>query len=110
VNPHKIDVDNDSWQVSMLDIRRGELGFQQDKWSSQKEHKLMELQLQQEKWKAESKQQNLEYKFNLMVKYKKLQEQGFDNHIVKMIPDMRPIIDTANIFINLQLSPEEHDA
>jgi hypothetical protein len=70
----------------------------------------MELQLQKEKWRSESKQQNLECKFDLMVKYKKLTEQGFDNHqIVKMIPDMQPIIDTANTPVHLQLSPpEEH--
>jgi hypothetical protein len=39
-----------------------------------------------------------------MVKYKKLQKEGFDNHqIVKMIPDMRPIIDTANMPVHVQL-------
>jgi hypothetical protein len=109
--PPQIDVDDDSCQVSMLDIRHGEVDLQQEKWSSQKEQKSMELQLQQEKWKSESKQQNLEYKFDLMVKYRKLQEQDFDNHqIVKMIPDMRPIIDMANMPVHLQLSPEEHDA
>jgi hypothetical protein len=48
---------------------------------------------------------NLKYKFDLMVKYKKLQEQGFDNHhIVKMIPlDKRPILDMANIPVHVQL-------
>jgi hypothetical protein len=46
------------------------------------------------------------YKFDLMGKYKILQEQGFDNHqIVKMIPDMRPIINVMNMPIHLQLSP-----
>jgi hypothetical protein len=69
-SPHAIDVDDDSWQVSMLDIRRGEVDLQHEKWSSQKQQQSMELQLQQEKWKSESKQQNLEYKFDLMVKYK----------------------------------------
>jgi hypothetical protein len=108
-SPHEIDdVDDNSWQVSMLDIRRGEVDLQVEKWSSQKEQKSMELQLQQEKWRSESKQQNLEYKFDLMVKYKKLTEQGFDNHqIVKMIPDMRPIIDSANMPVHLQLSQGE---
>jgi hypothetical protein len=43
-----------------------------------------------------------------MVKYKKLKAEGFDNHqIVKMIPDMRPIIDSANMPVHLQLSPEQ---
>jgi hypothetical protein len=47
---------------------------------------------------------NLKYKFDLMVKYKKLQEQGFNNHqIVKMIPDMRPILDTVNMLVHVQL-------
>jgi hypothetical protein len=88
-SPHDIDVNDNSWQVSMLDIRRGEVNLQVEKWLPQKEQKLMELQLQQEKWKSESKQQNMGYKFDLMVKYKKLTDQGFDNHqIVKMIPDM----------------------
>jgi hypothetical protein len=41
-----------------------------------------------------------------MVKYKKLQELGFDNHpIVSMIPAMRPILDNTNMPIYLQLSP-----
>jgi hypothetical protein len=107
------DVDGNSWQVLMLDIRHQEVDFQQEKWLSQKEQKLMELQLQQEKWRSESKQHNLDYKFHLMVKYKKLQEEGFDNHqIVKMVPDMRPNIDTLNMPVHLQLStpPEEHEA
>jgi hypothetical protein len=112
-SPHEIDDgDDNSWQVSMLDIRHGEVDLEVEEWSSQKEQKSMELQLQQEKWRSESKQQNLEYKFDLMVKYKELTEQGFDNHqIVKMIPDMQPIIDMANMPVYLQLSPEEqHDA
>jgi hypothetical protein len=47
---------------------------------------------------------NLKYKFDLMVKYKKLQEQGFNNHqIVKMILDMRPILDTVNMLVHVQL-------
>ncbi len=112
-SPHEIDdVDDNSWQVSMLDIRHGKVDLEVEEWSSQKEQKSMELQLQQEKWRSESKQQNLEYKFDLMVKYKKLTEQGFDNHqIVKMIPDMRPIIDSANMPVHLQLTPpqEQHD-
>jgi hypothetical protein len=41
------------------------------------------------KWTAEKQQQSLQYKFDLMVKYKQLQEQGFDNHqIVNMILGM----------------------
>jgi hypothetical protein len=89
----------------MIDIRRGEVDLQVEKWSSQKKQKSLELQLQQEKWRSESKQQNLEYKFDLMVKYKKLTDAGFDNHqIVKMIPHMRPIIDTANMPVHLQVT------
>jgi hypothetical protein len=108
VNPHEIDGgDDDSWQVSMLDIRRGEVELQKEKWNSQKEQHTMDVQLQQEKWAAQKQQQNLEYKFDLMVKYKKLQEQGFDNHqIVGLIPDMRPILDTANMPVHVQLEQE----
>jgi hypothetical protein len=88
----------------MLDVRRGEVGLQQEKWNSQKQQHTMEVQLQQEKWMTQKQQHNLEYKFDLMVKYKKLQEQGFNNHqIVKMIPDMRPILDTANTLVHVQL-------
>ena len=110
-SPHEIDdVDDNSWQVSMLDIRRGEADLQVEKWSSQKEQKTMELELQQEKWRSESKQQNLEYKFDLMVKYKKLTDQGFDNHqIVKMIPNMQPIIDMANMPVHVQLNPPDEE-
>jgi hypothetical protein len=108
VNPHEIDCDDSSWQVSMLDFKRDEVELEKEKWDSQKQQHTLEIALQQEKWQSEKKQQNLEYKFDLMVKYKKLQEQGFDNHqIVKMIPDMRPIIDTKNMPINLQLSPND---
>jgi hypothetical protein len=105
-NPHEIDGDDDSsWQTSMLDIKRGKVKLEQEKWDSQKQQHTLEIQLQQEKWKIAKQQQTLEYKFDLMVKYKKLQKEGFDNHqIVKMIPDMRPIIDTTNMPINLQLS------
>jgi hypothetical protein len=116
-NPHNIDAgEDDSWQVSMLDIRRGEAELQQEKWLSQKQQHTMEVQLQQEKWTTQKQQQdlsqqqqNLEYKFDLMVKYKKLQKEGFDNHqIVKMIPDMRPIIDTANMPNHVHLTaPDE---
>jgi hypothetical protein len=111
MSPHAIDVDDDSWQVSMLDIRRGEVDLQHEKWSSQKQQQSMELELQQEKWKSESKQQNLEYKFDLMVKYKKLQAEGFDNHqIVQMIPDMRPIMDKSNMPVSLQLTQSQSQA
>jgi hypothetical protein len=104
-NPHEIDGGNDdSWQVLMLDIRRGEVKLQQDKLNSQKQQHTMEVQLQQDKWMTEKQQHNLQYKFDLMVKYKKLQEQGFDNHqIVKMIPDMRTILDRANMLVHVQL-------
>jgi hypothetical protein len=55
-SPHKIDdVNDNSWQVLMLDIRHGEVHLQVEKWSLQKEQKSMELQLQQEKWRSESK-------------------------------------------------------
>jgi hypothetical protein len=108
VNPHEIDGDDDSWQVSMLSIKRGEVNLEQEKWDSQKRQHTLEIELQQEKWKTAKQQQTLEYKFDLMVKYKKLKAEGFDNHqIVKMIPDMRPIIDSANMPAHLQLSPEE---
>jgi hypothetical protein len=107
-NPHKIDGDDDSWQVSMLDINWGEVYLEQEKWDSQKRQHTLEIQLQQEKWKTAKQQQMLEYKFDLMVKYKKLKAEGFHNHqIVKMIPDMRPIIDSANMPGHLQLSPEQ---
>jgi hypothetical protein len=104
-NHHEIDGGNDnSWQVLILDIRCGEVELQQEKWNSQKQQHTMEVQLQQEKWTTEKQQHNLQYKFDLMVKYKKLQEQGFNNHqIVKMIPDMRPILDTVNMPIHVQL-------
>jgi hypothetical protein len=37
-----------------------------------------------------------------------MQEKGFENHqIVKRIPDMRPIIDTTNMPVHLQLHPED---
>jgi hypothetical protein len=89
----------------MLDIRRSEVEFEQGKWDTQQRQHTREVQLQQEKWESQKQQQNLEYKFDLMVKYKKLQEQGFDNHqIVKMIPDMRPIIDASNMPLHLQLT------
>jgi hypothetical protein len=108
VNPHEIDGDDDSWQVSMLDLKRGEVDLEQEKWNSQKRQHTLEIQLQQEKWKTAKQQQTLEYKFDLMVKYKKLKVEGFDNHqIVKMIPDMRPIIDSANMPVHLQLSQGE---
>ena len=97
VNPHEIDGDG-SWQASMLDIKRGEVELEQEKWDSQKQQQTLDIRLQQEKWKTQKQQQNLEYQFDLMVKYKKLQEQGFDNHqIVKMIPDMRPIIGLSSV-------------
>ena len=108
VNSHEIDGDDDSWQVSMLDLKRGEVDLEQEKWNSQKQQHTLEIQLQQEKWKTAKQQQMLEYKFDLMVKYKKLKVEGFDNHqIVKMIPDMRPIIDLANMPVHLQLSQGE---
>jgi hypothetical protein len=54
-NPHKIDAGKDnSWQVSMLDIRHGEAKLQQEKWLSQKQQHTMEVQLQQEKWRTEN--------------------------------------------------------
>jgi hypothetical protein len=64
-----------------------------------------ESQLAQERWKALKQQQTLQYKFDLMVKYKQLQDQGFDNHqILHMIPDMRPIIEMSNMPVHVQLS------
>jgi hypothetical protein len=43
----------------------------------------------QEKWKTLKQQETIQYNFDLMVKYKQLQDQGFDNYqILKMIPDM----------------------
>jgi hypothetical protein len=113
---NEIDMDDDSWQVSMLDIKCGEVDLEQEKWSSQKEleqakwssqkeQQAMELQLQREKWKSASKQQNLEYQFDLMVKYKELQKKGFDNNqIVAMIPDMLPIMDKSNMPVHKQMS------
>jgi hypothetical protein len=47
-------------------------------------------------------QGKLECKFDLIVKYKKLQEQEFDNHqIVQMIPAMCPILDTTNMPVHM---------
>ena len=84
------------------------VNLKQEKWDLQKRQHTLEIQLQQEKWKTVKQQQMLEYKFDLMVKYKKLKAEGFDNHqIVKMIPDMRPIIDSANMPVHLQLSQGE---
>jgi hypothetical protein len=56
----------------------------------------------------QQQQKDLDYKFDLMGKYKNLQEQGFDNHqIVGMIPAMRTILDATNMPVHLQLSPED---
>jgi hypothetical protein len=107
MNPHEID-----WQVSMFDIRCGEIEVEQGKWDSQKQQQTLEIQIQQEKGKTQKQQQtHEEYKFDLMVKYKKLQEQGFDNHqIVKMMTEMRSIIDNmASMPIHLQLSPVDDE-
>jgi hypothetical protein len=100
--------DNNSWQVSMLDIWRGEVELAQVKWDSQEKQQSRESALSHKKWAAEKQQQNLQYKFDLMVKYKQLQEQGFDNHqIVNMIPDMQPILDKVNMPVHVQLTAQE---
>ena len=54
------------------------------------------------------KKKKLDYKLDLMVKYKKLVDERFDNHqIVKLIPDMKSIVDSANIPAHMQLSVAE---
>jgi hypothetical protein len=90
-------------------VKRGKVELEQEKWDSQKQQDTLEIQLRKEQRKTQKQQQNLEYKFDLMARYKKLQEKGFNNHqIVKMIPDyMRPIIDTTNMPVHLQLCPED---
>ena len=56
----------------------------------------------------EKKKKKLDYKLDLMVKYKKLVDERFDNHqIVKLIPDMKSIVDSANMAAHLQLSVAE---
>ena len=98
-----IDIEDDNWQVSMLDIQREEVT--DNKWQ-----RTLEIELQQEKWDAQEKKDNLDYHYALMVKYKDLQTIGFNNHqILKMIPQVRPIIDSANMPVHAQLSPEEED-
>jgi hypothetical protein len=104
MNPHNIDGNDNSWQVLMLNIRCGEVELQQEKWNSQKQQHTIKVQLQKEKLTTQKQQQKLKYKFDLMVKYKKLLEQGFDNHqIIIIIPDMCPILDIANMPVHVQL-------
>jgi hypothetical protein len=57
VNPHKINGDDDSWQVSLLDIKRGRVELEQEKVDSQKQQHTLEIRLQQEKWKMQKQQQ-----------------------------------------------------
>ena len=116
-SPHEIhDVDGgNSWQTSMLDIQRDKVAHNISRWSSEEKAMSEELKISQERWRSESKekktayqQQQADYKYDLMQKYRKLVQQGFDNHqILKMIPDMRPIINKANMPVNLQISSEE---
>jgi hypothetical protein len=67
------------------------------------------VELKKNMKQQQQQQKDLDYKkFDLMGKYKNLQEQGFDNHqIVGMIPAMRPILDSTNMPVHLQLSPED---
>jgi hypothetical protein len=45
INPYGDDGDDDSWQVSMLDIKHGEVKLKQEK--CRKQQQTLEIQLQQ---------------------------------------------------------------
>jgi hypothetical protein len=82
------------WKSELLDVRRKEMKLEELRWRVQEKESLLK-----------TRQQQLQYNFDLMIKYKELQKGGFDNHqILEMIPDMRPIIDKSNMPVNLQLS------
>jgi hypothetical protein len=103
IRPLEIEDEDSDWETSLLGLKREEAAMTL-------EIRREESQLAQEKWKAQKQQQSLQYKFDLMVKYKQLMDQGFDNHqILKMIPDMRPIMDKANMPFHVQLSQSQAD-
>jgi hypothetical protein len=120
VNPHEIDGEDDScWQVSMLELKPSQVKLEQEKWDDQKQHQPIRIELENENRafdvelkknlkQQQQQQKDLDYKFDLMGKYKNLHEQGFDNHqIVGMIPAIRPILDSTNMPVHLQLSPDD---
>ncbi len=103
IRPLEIEDEDSDWETLLLGLKREEAAMTL-------EIRREESQLTQEKWKAQKQQQSLQYKFDLMVKYKQLMDQGFDNHqILKMIPDMRPIMDKANMPFHVQLSQSQAD-
>ena len=74
------------------------------KWKVQERQEEMKYKVHERQQALQSRQLDLQYNFERMEKYQKLQNLGFDNHqILEMIPDMRPIIDKANMPVHLQL-------
>jgi hypothetical protein len=96
---------NQKWKIDLLDVRREEMKLEETKWKVQERQAEMKCKGDERHQSLQARHQDLQYNFELMIKYKELQKGGFDNHqILELIPDMRPIIDKSNMPVHLQLS------